>query len=113
MIDVASLVAVLPEPWRTYVNAALQALAVAVMVSSVITANTPAWAFKRWRALRIFSRLSALAPRDGAGTMKVPGFAPRNPGAAEELARLRAFDAQVKRVAPEVVAALSQPKETK
>lgn len=60
------------------------------MVSSVITAHTPAWAFKRWRPLRVFSFLSALAPRDGAGSVKLPLTTPSQPGAMEDLARLKA-----------------------
>lgn len=87
--DLLGLLNLLPEPWRTYAHAVLQAVAAVAIVSSAITANTPAWAFKRWPALRWFSRLSFLAPRDGAGTVKVPGFAPKDPGALEDLARLR------------------------
>jgi hypothetical protein len=90
-----SLLSLLPEPARTYVGAALQASAAVVLVSSVITAHTPAWAFKKWRVLRVFSQLSAFAPRDGAGSVKVPGFAPRDPGAMEDLAKLQAFAAEM------------------
>lgn len=97
-----SLLSLLPEPARTYVLASLQALAAVVMVSSVITAHTPAWAFKRWRALRVFSQLSALAPRDGAGSVKVPGFAPRDPGALEDLARFRVQAEGIARAVPQV-----------
>jgi hypothetical protein len=102
-MDPTALISLLPEPWRTYALAALQALAAVVLVSSVITAHTPAWAFKRWRVLRVFSQLSALAPRDGAGSVKVPGFAPRDPGALEELARIKAQWEAIARVAGTVV----------
>jgi hypothetical protein len=102
-MNVTDLISLLPEPWRTYALAALQALAAVVLVSSVITAHTPAWAFKRWRFLRVFSQLSALAPRDGAGSVKVPGFAPRDPGALEELAKLKAQWEHIARVAGTVV----------
>lgn len=88
--QLAGLAGLLPEPWRTYVKAVLFAGSAVIIVSSTITANTPAWAFKRWRPLRIFSFISAAAPRDGAGTMKLPMTEPKNPGAMEDLARLRA-----------------------
>lgn len=99
--DLFGLLNLLPEPWRTYARAVLQAAAAVAIVSSAITAHTPAWAFKRWPVLRVFSRLSFLAPRDGAGTVKVPGFAPSDPGALEDLARLRrAVEAISKSAAP-------------
>lgn len=89
----------LPEPWRTYVRAVVVAVAYLVLLSSIVTAKLPAWAFKRWRGLRIFSWLSALAPRDAAGTIKLPGTAPHDPGAIADLA---AFRAAASRVADQV-----------
>lgn len=72
-------------------------------------AHTPAWAFKRWRVLRVFSFLSALAPRDAAGTMKLPLTTPSQPGAMEDLARLKAQSETIARavaqVAPQEIAA--------
>ena len=90
LTSLLGLLDMLPEPARTYARAAWQAFLACVVVSSVITAHTPAWAFKRWRVLRVFSFLSAFAPRDGAGTVKLPLTVPSQPGAMEDLARLRA-----------------------
>ncbi len=90
IVQLTGLAGLLPEPWRTYVNASLFAVSAVIVVSSTIAANTPAWAFKRWRLLRVFSFISAAAPRDGAGTMKLPFTEPTNPGAMEDLAKLRA-----------------------
>ena len=109
MTDLSVIIAIIPEPWRTYALAALQALAAVVLVSSVISAHTPAWAFARWPLLRIFSRLAALTPRDGAGTVKVPGFAPRDPGALAELERLRAAAERVAAVASEARETVAPP----
>jgi hypothetical protein len=97
------LLDLLPEPARTYARAAWHAFLACVVVSSVITAHTPAWAFKKWRVLRVFSFLSAFAPRDGAGTVKLPLTTPRDPGALEELARIKAQWEAIARVAGTVV----------
>ncbi len=102
MTDLSAIIAFIPEPQRGYVLAAAYALAACVTVSSVITAHTPAWAFKRWRALRVFSFIAGLAPRDGAGTVKLPFTAPLNPGALEELARLRAQSETLARAVAQV-----------
>lgn len=102
------LLDLLPEPARTYARAAWHAFLACVVVSSVITAHTPAWAFKRWRVLRVFSFLSAFAPRDGAGTVKLPLTTPSQPGAMEDLARLRAQAETLARAVPQVVASSAQ-----
>ena len=104
----------LPEPWRVYVRAAVLALFYVVTLASLITANLPAWAFKRWRGLRVFSWLSALAPRDAAGTLKLPGRAPHDPGALADLAAFRAAAGRVvDQVAPLVPATdPAAPRET-
>ena len=87
--DLLGLLNLLPEPWRTYVRAVLFAVSCIIVVSSAITAKTPAWAFKKWRALRVFSFISTIAPKDGAGSVKLPFSDPKDPGAMEDLARLR------------------------
>ena len=79
-----------PEPHRTYLHAAIVAWLYVTTVASVVTAKTPAWAFKRWRPLRVLSWLSVLAPRDGAGTVKLPFTTPQAPGVLADLARFRA-----------------------
>lgn len=79
-----------PEPHRTYVHAAIVAWLYVTTVASIATAKLPAWAFKRWRVLRVLSWLSVLAPRDGAGTVKLPFTTPQAPGVLADLARFRA-----------------------
>ena len=95
----------LPEPWRLYARAAVIAVVYVVTLASLVTAQLPAWAFKRWRVLRVLSWLSALAPRDAAGTIKLPGRAPQDPGAIADLAAFRAAAGRVvDQVAPLVPA---------
>lgn len=79
-----------PEPHRTYLHAAIVAWLYVTTVASIATAKLPAWAFKRWRVLRVLSWLSVLAPRDGAGTVKLPFTTPQAPGVLADLARFRA-----------------------
>ena len=102
LTSLLGLLDLLPEPARTYARAAWHAFLACVVVSSVITAHTPAWAFKRWRVLRVFSFLSAFAPRDGAGTLKLPLTTPSQPGAMEDLRRLQAQAETIARAVAQV-----------
>ena len=87
-MDLSMLLAFIPEPWRTYVVAVLVAFLATQVVASAIVAVLPAGAFK-WRPLRALSWYAHLAPRDAAGTFKLPFRAPMQPGAMEDLARLQ------------------------
>lgn len=89
-MDITSLLAFIPEPWRTYVLALLYAFLATQIAASGLVAVLPAQAFARWRPLRALSWYAHLAPRDGAGTFKLPFRAPLHPGAMEELEKLRA-----------------------
>lgn len=89
-MDLSHMLAFLPEPQRTYALAALYAFLATQIAASALVAVLPAWAFKRWRVLRVLSWYAHLAPRDAAGTIKLPFSTPRQPGAMEDLARLRA-----------------------
>lgn len=90
MFDLSQIVAFIPEPWRTYVLAVLYAFLATQIAAGGIVAVLPAQAFSRWRPLRALSWYATLVPRDAAGTLKLPFRAPLNPGAMEDLARLRA-----------------------
>ena len=70
--DLLGLLNLLPEPWRTYVRAVLFAVSCIIVVSSAITAKTPAWAFKKWRALRVFSFISTIARAIGLHSTTLP-----------------------------------------
>ncbi len=104
-LDVSFVVNLIPEPWRTYVLAALYAFLATQLVASGLVALLPAQAFARWRPLRALSWYAHLAPRDAAGTFKLPFRAPLQPGAMEELERLRAEVARQR----DVIASLRAP----
>lgn len=101
MTDLSAIIAFIPEPARGYVLAALYAFLATQFVASGIVAVLPAEAFK-WRPLRALSWYAHLAPRDAAGTFKAPFTAPLNPGAMEELARLRAQSETIARAVAQV-----------
>lgn len=106
-MDLSALIVFVPEPWRTYVLAALYAFLATQIAASGIVAVLPAKAFK-WRPLRALSWYAHLAPRDAAGTVKLPFTTPLQPGAMEDLAKLRAQAETLARAVPQVVAPSSQ-----
>lgn len=95
-MDLSALIVFIPEPWRTYVLAALYAFLATQIAASGIVAVLPAKAFK-WRPLRALSWYAHLAPRDAAGTFKAPFTTPLQPGAMHDLRKLQAFATEMLR----------------
>ena len=108
-MDLSAVLNLAPEPWRTYLAALLYAFLASQVVASAIVAALPAWAFARWRPLRALSWYAHLAPRDAAGTFKRPFSAPLDPGAMEDLERLRAASERLAAVAAEARATVAPP----
>lgn len=92
MLDLSLVINLVPEPWRTYLLAALFAFLATQMVASLIVAILPAAAFVHPVLGRYARGLAAYAhftPKDASGTLKLP-LRSLDARSLEELARAAA-----------------------
>lgn len=90
MLDVSLIINLVPEPWRTYLLAAVFAFLATQMVASLIVAILPAAAFVHPLFGRYARGLAAYAhftPKDASGTLKIP-LRSLDARSLEELARV-------------------------
>jgi len=91
-MDPSTLIAFIPEPWRTYVLATLFAVVAAQMAASLIVALLPAWTFVHpvyGRYARGLATFGHFKPSDAPGTLKAP-LSALDPRALAELERVAA-----------------------
>jgi hypothetical protein len=91
-MDPSAFIALIPEPWRTYVLATLFAVVAAQMAASLIVALLPAWTFVHpvyGRYARGLAAFGHFKPSDAPGTLKAP-LSALDPRALAEIERVAA-----------------------